>query len=212
VRDDVLVLARLQRMRRSSLIELVLTVVLALGLALTVQAYAVKPYKIPSGSMEPTLQVGQRVLVNRISHRLGADPHVGDIVVFRPPRDAPAMICGDRSAGAGTARPCDRPGPGLHHDTYIKRVVAVGGDTLAIRNGHAIRNGQLAHEPFVLPCRGESGCNFRQAITVPAGYVFLMGDNRGNSDDSRYWGPLPVARIIGQAFASYWPPSRVGTL
>jgi signal peptidase I len=91
-------------------------------------------------------------------------------------------------------------------------VVAVGGDTIAIRNGHVIRNGKLASEPFTLPCGGVSGCDFPQPIRVPRGDIFLMGDNRGESDDSRYWGPLPVSRVIGAAFVSYWPPSQVGGL
>jgi signal peptidase I len=200
----------LQRARKNTLFELVFTIAIALGLALAVQAYAVKPYRIPSGSMEPTLKIGERVLVNRLSHRLGADPHVGDIVVFHPPADAYAGVCGDRSAGDGTQRPCDRPGPGQNPQTFIKRVVAVGGDTIAIRDGHVIRNGRLADEPFTAPCGGGSGCNFPDAIRIPKGYVFLMGDNRGSSEDSRFWGPLPASRIIGKAFASYWPPSRVG--
>jgi len=68
----------------------------------------------------------------------------------------------------------------------------------------------MAKEPFTEPCAGGSGCNFPDAIRIPKGYVFLMGDNRGSSDDSRYWGPLPVSRVIGKAFASYWPPSEVG--
>ena len=202
----------LQRARRSSLFELVFTIVIAVGLALSVQAYAIKPFRIPSGSMEPTLDPGQRVLVNRISHRLGAQPKVGDVVVFRPPAGADAMTCGDPRAGAGTLRPCDRPGPGQNNEIFIKRVVAVGGDTIAIRDGHAIRNGRAASEPFTRPCGGASGCSFPQSIRVPAGYVFLMGDNRGASDDSRYWGPVPVSHVIGEAFATYWPPSRLGAL
>jgi signal peptidase I len=205
-------IGHLQRARRNSLFELVFTIVIAIGLALSVQAYAVKPFRIPSGSMEPTLDPGQRVLVNRISHRLGAEPKVGDVVVFRPPAGADPMTCGDRRAGAGTPRPCDRPGPGQHSEIFIKRVVAVGGDTIAIRDGRVIRNGRLASEPFIRPCGGASGCDFPQAIRVPAGYVFMMGDNRGASDDSRYWGPVPVSSVIGEAFATYWPPSRLGAL
>jgi len=197
-------------MRRNSLFELTFTVAVALGLALCVQAYALKPYRIPSGSMEPTLQVGQRVLVNRVGHRLGADPGVGDVVVFHPPADANAGQCGDRHSGGATKRPCAQSGPGVDSETFIKRVVAVGGDTLAIRNGRVIRNGRLADEPFIQPCAGGSGCDFPEPIRIPKGYVFLMGDNRGSSDDSRFWGPIPVSRVIGKAFASYWPPSQLG--
>src|SRR3954447_12233659 len=202
----------LRRARKNTLFELVFTIAIALALAMAVQALAVKPYRIPSGSMEPTLKIGQRVLVNRLSHRLRAHPKVGDVVVFHPPRTAYAGTCSDQNAGDGTARPCDRPGPGVHPNTFIKRVVAVGGDTIAVRNGHVVRNGHTADEPFTEPCDGGSGCDFPDAIRVPKGYVFLMGDNRGSSDDSRYWGPLPVGRVIGKAFASYWPPSQVGGL
>jgi signal peptidase I len=202
----------LRRARRNTVFELVFTIAIALGLAMAVQALAVKPYRIPSGSMEPTLKIGQRVLVNRLTHRLGADPKVGDVVVFHPPRDAYAGTCGDQNTGDGTAKPCDRPGPGVHPQTFIKRVVAVGGDTLAVRHGHVIRNGKMASEPFILPCGGGSGCDFPDAITIPKGYVFLMGDNRGFSDDSRFWGPVPDDWVIGKAFATYWPPKRLGTL
>jgi signal peptidase I len=203
-------MGHLRRARRSRLFELVFMVIVALGLAFSVEALAVKPYRIPSGSMEPTLKVGQRVLVNRIGHRLGTHPRVGDVVVFRPPAGADAGTCGDRNSGEGTPRPCSRPRPGLHSETFIKRVVAEGGDTIAIRNGRAVRNGRVAQEPFIRPCGGGTGCDFPEPIRVPDGYVFLMGDNRGASDDSRYWGPLPVSRVIGEAFASYWPPSRLG--
>jgi signal peptidase I len=202
----------LRAIRRNALFELVFTIVVALGLALCVQAYAIKPYRIPSGSMEPTLDVGQRVLVNRISHRLGGEPKVGDVVVFTPPAGASSGECGDSHSGGGTARPCARSTGGRDSETFIKRVVAVGGDTVAIRDGHVIRNGRVADEPFVQPCGGGSDCNFPDAIRIPEGHVFLMGDNRGASEDSRYWGPLPVSRVIGKAFASYWPPSRVGGL
>ena len=201
-----------RRLRRNTLFELVLTIAIGLALALSVEAYAVKPYRIPSGSMEPTLNVGQRVLVNRIGHRLGGDPKVGDVVVFRPPRGAIAMACSDPHSGDGTPRPCARPGSGHHSQVFIKRVVAVGGDTIAIREGHVIRNGQLADEPFIRPCGGTDGCDFPEPIRVPRGDVFLMGDNRGESDDSRYWGPVAVTRVIGKAVVSYWPPSRVGGL
>jgi len=210
--DHQKVPGRIRQLRSHRLFELVLTLAVAFGLAACVQAYALKPYRIPSGSMEPTLDVGQRVLVNRLSHRLGDSPGVGDVVVFHPPRSADAQTCGDGHAGAGTGRPCDRAVPHEDSQNFIKRVVAVGGDTLAIVGGHAIRNGRPAHEPFAAPCGDESACDFPRTIHVPQGYVFLMGDNRGDSDDSRYWGPVPVSWVIGRAFATYWPPSRVGTM
>jgi signal peptidase I len=203
-----------ERARRSSLFETVLLLVVAIGLAVALQAFAVKPYKIPSGSMEPTLHVSDRVLVNRFSHKiLGKDPKVGDIVVFNPPAGADAQdpVCGASGQGGGTESPCSKPTAQKSKQSFIKRVVAVGGDTLAIKDGHAIRNGKQASEPFIAPCDPGSGsCDFPKTITVPKGYVFMMGDNRGNSDDSRYWGPVPAEWVIGGAFATYWPPSRIG--
>jgi signal peptidase I len=91
-------------------------------------------------------------------------------------------------------------------------VVAVGGDTIALRDGHTIRNGRRAPEPFAAPCGGGSGCDFPRAIRVPAGSVFLLGDNRGGSLDSRFWGPVPVSWVIGEAVAGYWPPRRAGAI
>jgi signal peptidase I len=201
----------LQRLRRNRWFETAFTVVIALGLALCVQAYAVKPYRIPSASMEPTLDVGQRVLVDRFTHRVGSSPSVGDVVVFHPPVGASDEVCGRRGTGAGTGSPCAASVARPDSQTFIKRVVAVGGDTIAIVNGHAVRNGQRAVEPFAAACSGPS-CDFTRSIRVPRGYVFMMGDNRGDSDDSRYWGPVPVSWVIGRAFATYWPPDRLGGL
>jgi signal peptidase I len=202
----------LTRLRRSWPFELVFVVAVALFLALAVQAYAVKPYRIPSRSMEPTLKVGDRVLVDRASHRLGAEPKVGDIVVFHPPAgaDMQPAACGSPAAGGGS--PCARPTDERSEQTFIKRVVAVAGDTIAVRGGHAIRNGRRAAEPFAADCGRVDGCDMPHPITVPAGDVFVMGDNRGDSLDSRFWGPVPVSWVIGEAVAEYWPPRRVGGL
>src|SRR3954451_5153361 len=104
----------LQRARRSTLFETVFLLIVAIGLAVALQAYAVKPYKIPSGSMEPTLHVGDRVLVNRFAHRvLGHDPKVGDIVVFNPPvgADPQNPVCGADGQGEGSGTPCSKPTP-----------------------------------------------------------------------------------------------------
>jgi signal peptidase I len=200
----------IQRLRRNTLFELVFTIAVALGLALCVQAYAIKPYRIPSGSMEPTLHIGQRVLVDRLTHRLGESPSVGDVVVFHPPAGADGERCGDSHTGVGTQTPCDRPVSTEDTQNFIKRVVAVGGDTIAVVRGHAVRNGKVAKEPFATNCFGDASCNLPHAVRVPSGYVFLMGDNRGNSDDSRFWGPVPVSWVVGRAIATYWPPDRIG--
>ncbi|QEC50329.1 signal peptidase I [Baekduia soli] len=206
---------RRRRSRPQTVLETAVLLALAIALALSLQAYALKPYRIPSGSMEPTLKVGDRVLVNRFGHRvLGGEPHVGDIIVFHPPKgaDPSSPVCGARAQGQGSLTPCSRPTPGASSQAFIKRVVAVGGDRIAIRDGHVIRNGRPAREPFAQRCfPGEQQCEFPNTITIPRGSVFLMGDNRGNSDDSRFWGPVPDAWVVGRALAIYWPPVRLGS-
>ena len=186
----------------------------ALFFALAIQAYAVKPYRIPSPSMLPTLRVGDRVLVDRLAHNLGADPKIGEITVFHPPQGADTSACGVAGEGPNydgprSRRPCSTPTPQRSDATFIKRVVAGPGDTIAVRHGHVIRNGRGVREPYALTCR-QPACELG-ALTIPAGSFFLMGDNRGNSDDSRYWGPIPKSWIIGRAFFAYWPTGRIGT-
>jgi signal peptidase I len=188
-------------------LELVVIVALALGLALGIQAFVVKPYQIPSESMEPTLDVGQRVLVNRFLYHF-SDPGIGDIVVFHPPQGAElGNQCGVPRA-SGT--PCSEPTAEKSNVNFIKRIVAGPGDMVAIENGHPVVNGEVANEDFILPCAPGGECNLPTPITVPPDHYFMMGDNRGESDDSRFWGPIPRDWIIGKAFATYWPPNRVG--
>ena len=200
-----------QKSAGGSILELVMIVAVALGLALAIQAFLVKPYRIPSGSMLPTLKIGQRVLVNRLGNRFN-DPKVGEIVVFHPPSGAEGTgdTCGNPDHPAGTA--CDKPTSEKASVNFIKRVVGLPGDKLSIKNGHVIRNGQREADSYIAPCAGGSACNLPQTITVPPGHYFMMGDNRGESDDSRFWGPVPRKWIIGGAFATYWPPKQVGLL
>jgi len=191
-----------------SIIELVVIVVVALGLALGVQAFLIKPFKIPSASMVPTLEIGQRVLVNRLGTHFG-DPGVGDILVFHPPKGAALNECGARHAAD---QACFMPTPGQADVNYIKRVVGVPGDVLRIVNGHVIRNGKRESDSYIAPCGGAGACDLPKPFKVPPDHYFMMGDNRGESDDSRYWGPVPKDAIIGDAFATYWPPDRIGLL
>jgi signal peptidase I len=198
-----------------SLLELVLVVAVALGIALGVQAFVVKPYRIPSGSMEPTLAVGERVIVNRIGNRFAA-PGVGDIVVFHPPHGADTNECGNPGQGPfyegpHSRQPCDRPTVTRSKQNFIKRVVGLPGDHIAVHDGHVVRNGVQQRESFIRACGGGPDCNL-ETVTVPPDHYFMMGDNRGASDDSRYWGPVPRDWIIGGAFVSYWPPKQVGLL
>jgi signal peptidase I len=190
----------------NSIIELVAIIAVAVGLAFLIQAFVVKPYKIPSGSMEPTLAVGQRVLVNRIGTHFG-NPKIGEIVVFHPPEGAEHGICGEVAPGGAA---CDHAVSKEGSVTFIKRIVAGPGDTIYIKEGHVYLNGKREKDSYIRECGISSECNFLTPITIPAGHWFMMGDNRGNSEDSRFWGPIPTSWIIGEAFATYWPPDRIG--
>ncbi len=193
----------------NSLVELVIIVAVALGLALGIQAFLVKPYRIPSESMVPTLDVGQRVLVNRLGNRFG-DPEVGQVTVFHPPRGSETNECGVNDLPEDAA--CSRPTSGEADVNFIKRIVAGPGDRISIRDGRVIRNGRAASEPYIRDCGGSEGCDLPRTVTIPPDHWFMMGDNRGSSDDSRFWGPVPRESIIGGAFATYWPPKRIGLL
>jgi signal peptidase I len=181
--------------------------VVAIGLALLIQAFLIKPYRIPSESMEPTLDVGQRVLVSRFTYHFSS-PDRGDIVVFHPPKGADSNTCG---VSKPEDEACPKPTPQRDSVNFIKRIVAVPGDRLSIQQGHAIVNGVRQKEDFTKPC-APGTCNFPRTIKIPPGHFFMMGDNRGASDDSRFWGPVPQKWIIGQAFFTYWPLDRVGIL
>jgi signal peptidase I len=196
----------------SSLVELVVIVAVALGLALGIQRFLVKPYRIPSGSMEPTLDVGQRVLVNRVGMHFG-DPYVGEIAVFHPPVGAEQQECGPTPhviALGGSA--CSQSDPKEASVNFIKRVVGGPGDEISIHEGHVTRNGKPEKDSYIRPCAVPSSpeCNFPTPIKIPPDHWFMMGDNRGESDDSRFWGPVPTKWIVGGAFATYWPLKRIG--
>jgi signal peptidase I len=191
--------------------ELVVIVVVALGLALGIQAFLVKPFRIPSESMVPTLEVGQRVLVDRLTHRFGNDYERGDILVFTPPKGAESDSCG---GSRPPEQPCGVATPEKADTNFIKRVVGVGGDRISVRRGHVYRNGREQKEPFanLSACTAGDECDLPRPITVPPGHLFMMGDNRGASADSRIWGPIPEGWVIGHAFATYWPPRKIGSL
>jgi signal peptidase I len=206
---------RAKRSVAGSVLELVAIIGAALGLALLIQAFVVKPYRIPSASMEPTLKVGQRILVDRIATDFSS-PHIGEIVVFHPPKDY-GQGCVDPNAGESqngqdSARACDRAWQQASSQTFVKRVVGLPGDRISILGGHVIRNGVREKDSYIAGCGGSGSCTFPATITVPRNDYFMMGDNRGESDDSRFWGPVPKSWIIGQAFFTYWPPDRIGAL
>jgi signal peptidase I len=201
-----------------SLIEFVVIIAVALGLAIGIQAFLVKPFRIPSPSMVPTLEVGQRVLVNRIGTHFG-DPERGDIVVFKPPAGADSHRCGIASQPADD-HPCSKPTPEKSENNFIKRVIGEPGDKIAVQENHAYLCQSLEQpydckqldEPYIRNTSCDDLCNLPKPIEVPADHFFMMGDNRGESDDSRDWGPVPKEWIIGDAFFTYWPPGRIGTL
>ncbi|MGH2844172.1 MAG: signal peptidase I [Solirubrobacteraceae bacterium] len=199
-----------RKTRLHSIVELLVTVAVAVGLALGIQAFLLKPYRIPSLSMWPTLAKGQRILVNR----LDTHPGLYDVVVFHPPAGAnpqPA-VCENHAQGGGDPQPCDSSTPSESTQTFVKRVVGLPGDRLLITDGHVWRNGVEEKGSYIQPCPGGPNCTFAKAISVPPGEYYMMGDNRGISDDSRFWGPVPQRWIIGVAFFTYWPVSRIGSL
>jgi len=162
------------------------------------QAGAVTPYRVPSGSMEPTLTIGEVVWIETA----GYSPAVGNIVVFHPPEGAEQEMCGPvphmvRLGGEA----CDQPIPQEASVKFIKRIVAGPGDTITIVEGHVIRNGARQADSYIRPCAATSApeCNFPKPIKIPAGDWFMLGDNRGESDDSRFWGPVPAAWFVGKA-------------
>ncbi|CAA9410334.1 MAG: Signal peptidase I [uncultured Rubrobacteraceae bacterium] len=145
--------------------------------------FVVKTYWIPSESMVPTLEVGDRLFVNKLIYRF-TEPERGDIVVL----------------------------DGLEtDDELIKRVVAVSGDRVRVRNGVLRVNGDFPEEPYTVPIVFGDGSDFGPT-KLSEGEVFVMGDNRGNSRDSRFFGPVPVENIEGEAFFMFWPPSRIGLI
>ena len=135
------------------------------------------------------------LLPHRLAAALGR-PLVTDVLAVQPDGAACAKPVSDRSK-----------------DNYVKRVVAGPGDKISVVGGHVIRNGVRQKEPFVQEhCAEGVSADFPTTITIPAGHWFMMGDNRECSEDSRFWGPIPEKWIIGGAFATYWPPKRIGVL
>jgi signal peptidase I len=161
-------------------------VILAVAFVLVfgfVRPFVLEAFRIPSESMVPTLLVGDRVFVNKFIYRL-TEPERGDVVVFE-------------SVNGG-------------EEDLIKRIVALAGDEVEVRNGTLLVNGEAREEPYLnrnLPFNDSYGPS-----EVPEGHVFVMGDNRANSADSRVFGPLPIENIEGEAFVRFWPPLRIGSL
>jgi signal peptidase I len=179
-----------------TVVDWVVTIVVAVGAVLAIKAWVVNPYRIPSSSMEPTLHCAKpqpgceadysdRVLANRFIYHF-RDPHRGDIVVFNTPEKA-LQACG---AGG----------------TFVKRIIGLPGDVVTERRGTVLINGAPLDEPYVPTDERDQRSG---KWTVPAGSYFMMGDNRAQSCDSREWGPVSRSDLIGPVFAVYWPPQRI---
>jgi signal peptidase I len=166
-------------------------------------SHATRAFRVPSEAMAPTFRVADHVLVDLDAYR-SARPQRGDIVVFKPPKGSDRQLCGVPSEPAD-GHPCERPTPGASINNFMKRVVALPRDWLKVQNNHVFlgktRAGPFVRqrEPFIArntPCGPL--CNLRKPIQIPAGHVYVMGDNRGASDDSRDWGPVPVRWVLGK--------------
>ncbi len=153
------------------------------------------PYRVPSGSMEPTLPIGARVYVEPLS----GTPKVGGIVIFHPPEAAQEDDCGPIPHPANQHYLCAEAVPKQSSVKFVKRIVAGPGDTIYISAGHVYRNGVREQDPYIKACGAVPDCNYPHPIKIAPGHWFLMGDNRGESDDSRFWGPIPTSWILGVA-------------
>lgn len=169
-----------------SIVEWALVIGGALLVAFLIKTFLFQAFYIPSESMEPTLIRNDRVIVNKLSYSLH-DVNRGDVIVFdRPPNEPASEI-----------------------DELIKRVIGLGGETIEGRDGAIYIDGRRLVEPY-LPAGSDAGTF--APVQIPDGHVFTMGDNRGNSRDSRFYGPIDEDLIVGRAFVRVWPVGRLGFL
>ena len=177
-----------RRRSHRTLIEWGAILIFAVVAAVLLRTFVIQPYYIPSGSMEPTLKVGDKVLVNKLSYHMHAI-HRGDVVVFKkPPHDYSPNI-----------------------KDLIKRVIGLPDETISGHDGHVYIDGQLLNEKW-LPKGPSSVTSTFGPVHIPPGDYFVMGDNRINSADSRVIGPIPGSLIVGRAFLIVWPVGRISGL
>ena len=175
--------------------EDLITYATALAISLGIRTFIAEPRFIPSLSMFPSFDVGDRLVAEKLTYRWSRPPRAGDVVIFHPPFD--------RHQGEQNRSVLAKL---LDDDVFIKRVVAVAGDRVEVKDGALFVNGVARREPFV----NERPAYVLAPLVVPEGCVFVCGDNRNNSYDSHVWGPLPTENIVGRAVFKYWPPSAVG--
>lgn len=192
--------------RRSLARELPVLLLVAFLIAFGVKSLVAQAFFIPSESMESTLRVGDRVLVSRLSYRLH-DPRRGDVVVFTSPiengtddRNLPVRILHGILESVGLRQPST--------EDFIKRVIALPGETVEGRDGKLLVNGRELREPYLSE---ETVPAFDEKV-VPEGHLWVMGDNRNQSQDSRVFGPIDEDKVIGRAILRIWPISRIGFL
>jgi len=170
--------------RNRFIVEWLLILGVAVGLAFALRAFVVQTYFIPSASMEPTLQIGDRIVVDKLSYHLHAVGR-GDIVVFATP-------------------PKEKAEPGI--SDLVKRVIGLPGDVISSRGGRVYINGAPLHEPWLAPGIVTTGIRTQK---IPPGEYFVMGDNRSDSQDSRFFGPIARSLIVGRVVLRFWPLSRL---
>jgi signal peptidase I len=181
------------------IVELVGVVVVAILVAVLLRAFVVATYSIPSGSMEPTLKIGDRIVVDKLSYHLHGVDRTNIVVFSTPPTE-------------------DCAGPPV--SDLVKRVIGLPGETVSLADGNVYINGHLLPEPFLppnlrddtYPGPATAPYALHHAYRIPAGEVYVMGDNRPNSCDSRYWGPISESTIVGKVDMRIWPLSRIGFL
>jgi signal peptidase I len=188
---------------RSFLRELPILVIVALAVAIVLKTFVVQAFFIPSGSMEPTLEPGDRVLVQKVVY----GPDRGEVIVFSDPLGRPGPdrgIVGGFVHWLSSTLGIERP----EHEDFIKRVIGLPGETVELRDGRLFVDGVRINQPYL---KGAVDTREYGPVRVPEGGLFVLGDNRLNSNDSRFGlGFVPVDKVVGRAFAIVWPPSRVG--
>ncbi|MFQ5555486.1 MAG: signal peptidase I, partial [Acidimicrobiia bacterium] len=191
-----------RKRRRSFLNELPVLIAIALVVAVVIKTFLIQAFFIPSGSMKDTLEINDRVLVNKLSYRFG-DVGRGDVIVFDDPRGPETD--GESVVGAFLRNLAESVGLSTPQSEFIKRVIGLPGETVEIREGVIFINGAPLAESYLAP--GTRMPDFGPEL-VPPDTVFVMGDNRNASQDSRVFGPIPKEDIVGRAFTIIWPPSN----